>query len=177
MSVPDVLPLDFDLGDKTYPLACPDHELELYFQARHEAWARNRIEAAAGLVGERAHRTDVEVFASQRASNRFAFGGPLSMAFVLSDEGMAEYLLLLSQKGQKEKGGGAFSKASLRQLKRETPAEWDRLVGLVLGRDFPNVMAGTGPSPAPETPTSTTSGSSSSSAESPGGSPRTKSSE
>lgn len=179
MNGPDVLacaPTPFEHAGKTYHLARPDHELELLFQARHEAWARNRIEATAALVGEKAYRADLESFGTRRDANRFAFGSPLSMAFLLSDDGMAEYVLLLSQKGQKEGGGALFGKAQLVKLRRQDEPEWERLTDAVVRRDFPNLLPATAPpSRPPETPASTTNGSSSSSAAGPGTEPAERS--
>lgn len=176
MSAAEVIaqaPTPFEYEKKTYQLGVADYDLELYLQARHEAWARNRIEAAAGQISDHAYRADCEVFATQRAGNLFAFGTPLSLAWVLSDEGMAEYVVLLSQKGKKEKGGPAFGADELRRMRKEDAASWDRLVRLVVGRDFPNVRL---PAPAPATPPDTTSESSSCSPENPGASPEKKSS-
>lgn len=153
-------PTPFEHAGQTYQLGVADYELELYLQARHEAWARNRIEATAAQVGGAAYRTDCEVFASRRDGNLFAFGTPLSLTWLLSDEGMSEYLVLITQKGQKEQRGAAFTKDGLRQMRRQDAPAWERLVRLVVGRDFPNVSL---PAPrAPATPPDTTNGSSSS---------------
>ncbi len=162
-------PTDFPLGELNYPLARADHELELYFQSRHEAWARNRIEATRAMVGDAAYRADCETFAERRDANRFAFGAHLSLQWLTSDEGMIEYVLLLSAKGKKERGGAAFTKPQLRQMKKAAPEDWERLTREVLTRDFPFLMIPppTTGGPTPETPPSTTSGSSSSSQGSP----------
>lgn len=157
-------PAPFEYEGQTYQLGVADYDLELYVQARHEAWVRNRIEASAGQVSERAYRADCEVFATQRASNLFAFASPLSLAWLLSDEGMSDYVVLLSQKGKKEKGGAAFTQQQLRSMRKDDKPSWERLVRLVVGRDFPNVTL---PEQAPATPPSTTSGSSNCSAENP----------
>lgn len=174
-----MLPTDFPLGDQSYPLARADHELELYYQARHEAWARNRIEATRGMVGDAAYRADCETFAQRRDGNRFAFGSQLSLAWLTSDEGMIEYVLLLSQKGKKEKGGAAFTQQQLRRMKKDEPAEWERLTRAVLERDFPFLLtpAPTTGGPTPATPASTTNGSSSCSAASPGSTAEPRSSD
>lgn len=159
-------PAPFEWRGRTYNLGVADYELELYLQARHEAWARNRLEATAGQISDHAYRTDCEVFAGRRDGNLFAFGSPLSMTWLLSDEGMSEYLVLLTQKGQKEAGGAAFTKDDLRRVRREEPAAWERLVRLVVGRDFPNVKLPE-PGKAPATQSPTTNGCSGSSAGAP----------
>lgn len=174
MSAAEVIaqnPTPFEYAGLTYQLAVADYELELYFQSRHEAWTRNRIEATAAQVSEASYRADCEVFATQRAANRFAFGSALSLSWLLSDEGMSEYLTLLTQKGKKEKGGVTFDREGLRQTRRDDPAAWDRLVRVVLERDFPNLLA-----PTTAKPAGTTNGSSNCSPENPGSRAERKSS-
>lgn len=156
----------FEYHGKTYNLGVADYELELYYQARHEAWVRNRIEATSGMVSADVHRTDVDAFARQRAGNLFAFRSQLSMQWLLSDEGFSEYVALLSGKGKKEQGGALFTRETLRMMRKEDRPEWDRLVKVIVGRDFPNLM---GPASSEEqTPPLTTNESSSSSVANPG---------
>ena len=169
MTDPEVLaqtPTAFDWQGRTYQIGVADYEAELFFQARHEAWTRNRIEATAGMVNDNVHRADVDAFARQRAGNLFAFEGQLSMQWLLSDEGFAEYLVILTGKGKKERGGHVMSRDDVRRMKKTDREVHDRLVRLVLGRDFPNLLAPA--SPAEPTPPSTTSASSSSSVANPG---------
>jgi len=150
-------PLEFECAAGTFALAVPDHELELLFQARHEAWARNRIEATKALVSAEAYQADVEVFASRRDSNRFAYAGPLSLSWLLSDAGMVEYVLLLAQKA-----GKSPRRETLFAMKKADPDDWQRLIDVVLRRDFPKVAREL------EILTATTNGSSSSSPANPG---------
>ena len=169
MTDPEVLaqtPTAFEWQGKTYQIGVADYEAELFFQARHEAWTRNRIEATAALTAEAVYRGDVDSFARMRAGNLFAFGGPLSLQWLLSDEGFAEYLVILTGKGKKERGGHVLGTQDVRRMKKTDAAAHDRLVKLVLGRDFPNPMAPA--SSDDRTPPSTTSASSNSCPENPG---------
>lgn len=144
---------------KTYAFAVPDLELELIYQAEHEAWARNRLEATRGKVDRDVHAADVARHVEMVAANRFAFRGPLSMSFLGSEAGLVEYLLLLGLKGGRERPTREF----LRGLARSDRTAWGRLVDEVLARDFPEALA-----TPPATPAPSTSASSSSSPASPG---------
>lgn len=153
-------------GGRTYLLARPAIEEELLFQTRHVAWARNQLEATRAFVGRDAYTQDVAAFGESRDANRHAFGGHLSLQFVLSRAGMARWAWLLIMKG----GGERTTIEALEQVAREDPAAWDVLAELLIGRDFPFLAAPKEgpPSGAGETPPPSTSAPSSSSPGSPG---------
>lgn len=165
-------PLVWSHEGKEYHLAVPDFDLELLFQSIHERWARNRIEAMAGGISEDAHRQNLALFVEQVSTNHFAFMGRLSLAFVTTDQGMMEYLQLLSQKGQKEKGGPVLSMPMLRSLRRQRAEAWNDLTRQVLTRDFPIFQLAPVASTPEQEPTTGTS--SPSSADTPGESHREK---
>ncbi len=134
---------------KDYLLGATDLELELVFQAAHEAWARQRIEATREKVGDRLYTLDVDRFGERRDANRFAFGGPLCLQWLCTPAGQLEYLFLKLQKGASE-GGERISRTQLQTIQREDNKAWDALANEVLQREFPLVF---GPgSEAPATP-------------------------
>lgn len=160
-------PARFTHDGKEWLFASCDLECELRYQSLHAAWARNQIEAARSLVSPESHAADLDRHVEHVEGNRFAFGGPLSLRFLLSDAGAVEYLALLAAKA----GCRAAGKGALDRLRRGDRAAFDRLIRLVLGRDFPNLFgAQEAPSSSPEaaTPTPCTTDSSSSSQASPG---------
>lgn len=154
--------------EKPWTFAPCDLECELRFQSEHQRWARNQIEAMKAGVSPATYAEDVDRFVSHVSGNRFAFGGPLSLAFLLTDQGATIYLSLLAAKA----GCRAASEANLSALRRKDRAAWDRALADVLRRDFPNLMApragADSSSPEAETPSPSTTGSSSSSREDPG---------
>ena len=136
----------------------PDLGDELRFQAQHEAWARNRLEATKALVGPAAYQADLAALGEARDSNEFAFGGRRSVRFVLSPAGLARYIELLAGKGK-----GRRPKAEeLEQLARSDRAAWGELLDLVVSRDFPWLVEESPASGGPATPAPSTSASSSS---------------
>lgn len=144
---------------KSYLLAVCDLDTELLFQALHERWARNRVEVSRGGVDPAVYAADVDAYNRMRAVNDFAFGGDLSLRFVATPQGMAEYVLLLLQKGQKE-GGAEPSPKLVRALFRADVPAWLDLQRAVIGRDFPNQLVAPGSSsPAPAAPPPSTAGS------------------
>lgn len=143
-------PILWSHDGKDYHLAVADLDLELLFQAIHERWARNRIEAMAGGISEEAHRLNLSVFLEQLEMNRFAFMGRLSLGFLISDHGMAEYIQLLSQKGQRDHGGAVLSMAQMRGWQRHQKAVWDDLTEKVVRRDLPNLLAPEQGQPQPQ---------------------------
>lgn len=164
-------PIEFAPKGQTQPwlFAACDLECELRFQTQHEAWARNRLEAMKAFVSPQANQQDQDRFVQHVSANRFAFGAQLSIAFLLSDAGSVEYLTLLAGKA----GCRAAGKEALEKLRRSDRPEFDRLVEMMLRRDFPNLLtpAEGGPSPAPATRSPSTTESSSSSVASPGSPP------
>lgn len=163
------VPLAWSYQDRTYNLAVPDLNAELIFQARHEAWTRNRIEATRAMVSAESHLADIKMHGERVASNQFAFGGKLSTLWLCSDMGMVEYLTLISELGAKENGGPALTRSLLDSLRQKDPVVWDDLCGRILRRDFPNLLPATvtpSPSPEAEIPTPSTTASLSSCQES-----------
>jgi hypothetical protein len=152
-------PLVWSHEGKDYHLGVPDFDLELLFQSIHERWACNRIEALAGGVSEDAHRASLALFVEQVSTNHFAFMARLSLAFITTDHGMAEYLQLISQKGQKERGGPVLTLEFLRRLRRQKAEAWNDLTRQVLLRDFPifQLAPAAEKSPEPEPTTASSS--------------------
>lgn len=161
----DPQPIEFQPlpGGKTWAFAVCDLATELLYQSRHQAWARNQFEAMRGSVSAQSHEADLDRFVQQVSANRFAFGGPLSLAFLLSSEGAAEYLALLASKA----GCKAASKSAIEALRRRDKGSYDAMLLQVLRRDFPNHWPpppeGDSSSPEAATPSPSTTDSTSSS--------------
>lgn len=164
-------PTTFTAGDLSLSLAVCDLEVELLVQAEHEAWARNRLEATRGKVGNAVYQADVGRMVEAIAANRFAFGGSLSIDWLSSSVGEVEYVLLLAQKAKTEaKVKQSVSREQLRKAQRGDKAGWVKAMEVLFRRDFPNLMP---PEVTPSSgdqgiPAPSTSASSSSSADAPG---------
>lgn len=153
-------------GGAEYKLARPDLDLELFLQARHEGWARDRIESGRAFVSEQAYAEDVEQFNELRSANGFAFGTRVSLRWLCTDAGVTEYLLLVSSKGAKEHGGAKLDRDQLRRHMRDRRADFDAQVKAVLEAHYPGFFRRE--SPAPGSPNPSTGGSTSCSAAGPG---------
>ena len=128
------------LGGQPVALAERDIDAELILQTRHESWASARLEARRAMIGERAFQSQLDRLGHAMDANRFAFGGPLSLEWLTTRAGMAEYVLLLSQKAQAEGHGPAIGRERLLALARAGGAEWEQLYEQVLRRDFPFLL-------------------------------------
>jgi hypothetical protein len=153
-------------GEQPWAFAACDLETELRFQAEHQRWARNQLETMKAGVAAAAYHAALDVHVEHVEGNRFAFGGGLSLAFLTTDQGLAEYLILLAGKANCR----AVTREKLAALRRRDRPAWDELAGRVLRRDFPNLFAApeASSSAAPATPSPSTTESSSCSPGSPG---------
>jgi hypothetical protein len=143
-------PLEFAFGRQTYRLPPVDFNLELAFQAAHEAWARRRLAVHRREVGEEEYAAHLEGWRRDVGCGVYAFGGPLSRIFLYSDPGLKEYAYLLMRAGERL-GGAAPSREALDALCEDNPEQWDELRRLLLGRDFP-LLVGATPPPSTDAP-------------------------
>lgn len=131
------VPVRWEYAGQTYHLAPIDLDTELIFQSIHEAFAASRLDAIRSRIGETSFRERLVLQQDAFDANRFAFGGDLSFAFLVSNEGMAELFALLMDRGSREHGGPKLDRAKLLQLARENGPDWNRLWREVMRRDFP----------------------------------------
>jgi hypothetical protein len=139
---------------KEYAFSACDNDVELLFQACHEAWACERLEARRGKIGELAYRSHLERLGHALDANRFAFGGPLSKEWLVSKAGMVEYALLLTGKAGVSGEGKGATRAVLEKAAADSEqADWDRLWAALMRRDFPNLLGPEETKEAPLAPT------------------------
>ena len=136
-------PFRWEHKDAVYEFAATDLEVELMFQSLHEAWARARLEATKGRIGEEAWTMDHARHVENVSANQFAMGGRLSMMFLFTTAGFAEYATLKWQKQvagkgpQKDKVNAPF----LHALAKNNAADFESLRTGMLRHDFPNLFA------------------------------------
>lgn len=146
-------PILWAVGDVTYQVSACDLDVELVFQAEHEAWARSRLEGRKGSIPPAAWQADHAALLEAMNANAFAFGSSLSLRYLTSSRGMVHYVYLLCQRGA-AKDGGARPKGlqAIEAIARAAGPEWDAIVSEVLQRDFPFLLSPRQATPAPSTP-------------------------
>jgi hypothetical protein len=133
-------PLQWRYGNRNYLLGPCDVEMELYFQAIHEGWSRNRLESRKRFMSIDMYLTDVSEFQESVDENRFAFGGKISMRWLLCPVGFLEYVILKMQLGQTKFGGDPPDRDFMAKLQRDNDPAWIALEKMVLRNDFPNLI-------------------------------------
>jgi hypothetical protein len=90
-------PIEWAFDGGTYRLKPRDIDDELMFQSWHSAWAIEGLDATRGHIGEEAWERRSRIQQEEIDSNRFAFGGGMSLRFLTTPEGMARYIVILSR--------------------------------------------------------------------------------